>query len=36
VIAALFVSTTVAIHVSGVIAERLLTSKRLEIDHGHA
>jgi holin-like protein len=36
VIAALFVSTTVAIHVSGVIAERRLNSKRLEIDHAHA
>jgi holin-like protein len=36
VIAALFVSTTVSIHVSGVIVERLSTANRLEIDHAHA
>jgi holin-like protein len=37
VIAALFVSTTVAIHVSGVIADRKSrASKPLEIDHAHA
>ena len=33
--AALFVSTTVAIHVSGAIADRLSAS-RLESDHAHA
>jgi holin-like protein len=36
VIAALFVSTTVAVHISGVIAERLSASGRLEIDHARA
>jgi holin-like protein len=33
---ALFVSTTVTIHVSGAIADRLSASNRLESDHAHA
>jgi holin-like protein len=36
IIAALFVSTTVAVHVSGVVAERLSASRRPEVDHAHA
>ena len=36
VMAALFVSTTVAVHVSGVIAERLSASSRLEVDHARS
>jgi holin-like protein len=36
VMAALFVSTTVAVHVSGVIAERMSASRRLEIGHAHS
>ncbi len=36
IFAALFVSTTVAIHVSAVIAERLSASDRLETEHGRA
>jgi holin-like protein len=36
IFAALFVSTTVAIHISGVIAERWSSSKRLEMDDARA
>jgi holin-like protein len=36
ILAALFVSTTVAIHVSAVIAERLSSSNRLETDDARA
>jgi holin-like protein len=36
ILAALFVSTTVAIHISGAIAERLSSSNRLETDDARA